>query len=104
MPALPVGRGLRGLWRWSRRSAGDVRRSHYGNGKDLGSHCIHITANDLAASGAEPLGVMLTVLLPENVEEPEIRQMMRQAEDTCRELKWRFWEDIRRSPAWSPSR
>lgn len=58
-----------------------------GTVKDLGSHCIHITANDLAASGAEPLGVMLTVLLPENVEEPEIRQMMRQAEDTCRELK-----------------
>ena len=57
-----------------------------GTVKDLGSHCIHITANDLAASGAEPLGVMLTVLLPENVEEPEIRQMMRQAEDTCREL------------------
>ena len=57
-----------------------------GTVKDIGSHCIHITANDLAASGAEPLGVMLTVLLPETVEEPEIRKMIREAEETCREL------------------
>ena len=26
-----------------------------GTTKDIGSHCIHITANDLAASGAEPV-------------------------------------------------
>ena len=57
-----------------------------GTVKDIGSHCIHITANDLAASGAEPLGVMLTVLLPEEVEEPEIRHMVQEAEETCRSL------------------
>lgn len=57
-----------------------------GTVKDIGSHCIHITANDLAASGAEPLGVMLTVLLPESVEEADIRRMVREAEETCREL------------------
>ena len=57
-----------------------------GTVKDIGSHCIHITANDLAASGAEPLGVMLTVLLPECVEEPEIRDMVRQAEEVCASL------------------
>ena len=39
-----------------------------GTVKDIGSHGIYITANDLAASGAEPVGVLLTVLLPENVE------------------------------------
>lgn len=57
-----------------------------GTVKDIGSHGIHITANDLAASGAEPVGVLLTVLLPENVEEAQIRQMMQDAERTCREL------------------
>ncbi|MGI6007751.1 MAG: AIR synthase family protein [Ruminococcus sp.] len=57
-----------------------------GTTKDIGSHCIHITANDLAASGAEPVGMMLTVMLPEGVEEPEIRKMMQDVERTCEEL------------------
>ena len=50
-----------------------------GTVKDLGSHCIHITANDLAASGAEPLGVMLTILLPDTMEEPQLRRLMQEA-------------------------
>lgn len=57
-----------------------------GTAKDLGRHCIHITANDLAASGAEPLGVMLTVMLPDTVEEPEIRRLMQEADEACRQL------------------
>lgn len=57
-----------------------------GTVKDLGSHCIHITANDLAASGAEPIGVMLTVMLPDTIEEPEIRRMMQDAETLCKQL------------------
>ena len=39
-----------------------------GTVKDIGTLAIKITANDLASSGAEPLGVMLTVLLPEQIE------------------------------------
>lgn len=58
-----------------------------GTVKDLGSHSIHITANDLAASGAEPVGVMLTILLPDSTEEQELRQIMQDAEATCKELK-----------------
>ncbi len=57
-----------------------------GTVKDLGSHSIHITVNDLAASGAEPVGVMLTVMIPDTVEEPEVRKMMQDAEEVCREL------------------
>lgn len=57
-----------------------------GTVKDLGSHCIHITVNDLAASGAEPLGVMLTILLPDTMEEPQLRRLMQEAEKTCEEL------------------
>ena len=57
-----------------------------GTAKDLGHHSIHITANDLAAAGADPVGVMLTVMLPDTVEEPEIRKMMQDAEETCEKL------------------
>ena len=54
-----------------------------GTVKDVGMLAIQITANDLASSGAEPVGVMLTVLLPEEIEEEDIREMMRQAEEAC---------------------
>ena len=54
-----------------------------GTVKDVGMLAIQITANDLASSGAEPVGVMLTVLLPEEIEEDDIREMMRQAEEAC---------------------
>lgn len=57
-----------------------------GTVKDIGSHSIHITANDLAASGAEPVGVMLTVLLPETTEEQELRRMMQDVENICKAL------------------
>ena len=54
-----------------------------GTAKDIGTLAIQITVNDLASSGAEPIGVMLTVLLPEQVEEQELRQMMQQVEEAC---------------------
>ena len=53
---------------------------------DLGSHCIHITANDLAASGAEPLGVMLTIMLPPTTKESALKKIMQEAESTCAAL------------------
>ncbi|HIT66626.1 MAG TPA: AIR synthase family protein [Candidatus Merdisoma merdipullorum] len=54
-----------------------------GTVKDVGMLAIQITANDLASSGAEPVGVMLTVLLPEEITEEDIREMMRQIEEAC---------------------
>ena len=57
-----------------------------GTVKDLGSHCIHVTANDLAASGAEPVGVMLTIMLPSTTKESELKKIMSDAECTCRRL------------------
>lgn len=55
--------------------------------KGIGGHSIHITANDLAAAGAEPVAVLLTVLLPPGTEEAEVREMMRSAEEVCAELQ-----------------
>lgn len=54
-----------------------------GTVQDIGSLAIQITMNDLASAGAEPIGVMLTILLPENISEQKLRHMMEQAEEAC---------------------
>ena len=51
--------------------------------KDVGTLAIQVTVNDLASSGAEPIGVMLTVLLPEEITEEDIKEMMAQVEKAC---------------------
>ena len=35
-----------------------------GTSHDIGALSVHVTANDIASSGAEVIGVMLSVLLP----------------------------------------
>ena len=54
-----------------------------GTVKDVGTLAIQVTVNDLASSGAEPIGVMLTVLLPEEITESDIKKMMGQVEEAC---------------------
>ena len=54
-----------------------------GTAKDIGTLAIQITVNDLASSGAEPVGAMLTILLPENAKESHLKQIMSQMEDAC---------------------
>lgn len=57
-----------------------------GTAEDVGTLSIQITVNDLASSGAEPVGVLLSVLLPPETEEPELRKMMQQVEDACAQI------------------
>ncbi|WP_167957088.1 AIR synthase family protein [Anaerosporobacter faecicola] len=52
----------------------------------IGDLAIHITANDIAASGAEMIGVMLTIIMPERGKESELRQMMQRIEACCASL------------------
>ncbi len=54
-----------------------------GTAQDIGHLAIHITMNDLASAGASPIGVMLTILLPEGSEEEHLKTMMRQMEEAC---------------------
>lgn len=54
-----------------------------GTAQDIGELAIQITVNDLASAGAEPIGVMLTILLPEDVEEAELKTVMAQVEAAC---------------------
>ena len=41
-----------------------------------GKCAVHGTLNDLATSGAEPVGLLLTAMLPADIEEPQIREMV----------------------------
>lgn len=54
-----------------------------GTSKDVGLVAMHVTANDLASSGAEPVGVMLTILLPESFQETQLRALMQQMEEAA---------------------
>lgn len=50
----------------------------------ISTYAIPMALNNVAAAGAEPVGVMLTVLLPEETEESGLQLMMEQAEEVCR--------------------
>ena len=56
-----------------------------GTARDIGHLAIRVTVNDLASSGAEPIGVLLTVLLPDHTTESVLREIIRQAEAACLE-------------------
>ncbi|MGL4968852.1 MAG: AIR synthase-related protein, partial [Fusobacteriaceae bacterium] len=49
----------------------------------LGKLAIHINANDIATSGTEPLGVMLTILAPENTKKWELENIILEAQAEC---------------------
>lgn len=53
---------------------------------DIGSLAVHITANDIASSGADIIGVMLSILLPEGARESDLKEMMQDVEYTCDQL------------------
>lgn len=54
--------------------------------KDVGRIAVHRAANNLAASGGEPVAVMFSLLLPESSEETELKNIIRQMEETCLQL------------------
>ncbi|MCR5145712.1 MAG: AIR synthase family protein [Lachnospiraceae bacterium] len=54
-----------------------------GTANDIGNLAIQVTANDLASSGAEPIGVMLTILLPDGTREIKLKRIMEQMEVAC---------------------
>ncbi len=53
---------------------------------DIGRLAIHISCNDIASNGVEPLGIMLTVMLPEGTEPQDIEKIMEQAAEASEEL------------------
>ncbi|MCR4611148.1 MAG: AIR synthase family protein [Lachnospiraceae bacterium] len=57
-----------------------------GTVKDIGELAVHITANDIACSGAEIFGIMLTILLPDKTLEEELSLIMSDVYDACNAL------------------
>lgn len=53
---------------------------------DIGKLAVHITANDIASSGAEVIGIMLSILLPEGTQEAELKALMQDMEGECKKL------------------
>lgn len=54
---------------------------------DMGTYAVYAAVNDLAATGAEPVGIMLSILLPETVYESELKEMMQSIEAECAALQ-----------------
>lgn len=50
---------------------------------ELGCYAIPMALNNVAVVGAKPVGVLLTILLPEETQESELAQLMEQAEEIC---------------------
>lgn len=57
-----------------------------GTAQDIGTLAVNITANDIASNGAEIIGIMLTILLPDGTEESEVRILMKDIESVCTKL------------------
>lgn len=49
----------------------------------IGSLAIHISCNDIASNGIQPIGVLLTVLLPEGTTEQDVENLMEQAAEAA---------------------
>lgn len=55
--------------------------------EEIGRLAVHISCNDIASSGIEPLGIMMAVMLPPSVTEGQIETMMRQAGEEAAKLR-----------------
>lgn len=53
---------------------------------EIGRLAIHISCNDIASAGVEPLGIMLALMLPEGTTADEISEIMRQAGEEAQKL------------------
>ncbi len=57
-----------------------------GTAKDVGKLGVYITANDIACSGAEIFGVMVTIMLPDKTLEDELMTITSDINEACKKL------------------
>ncbi|NLL72263.1 MAG: hydrogenase maturation factor [Clostridiales bacterium] len=53
---------------------------------DFGLIAVNVSANNIAGSGGEPLGIMLSILLPVDTLEKELKKLMYDVEIICEQL------------------
>ncbi len=51
-----------------------------------GRLAVHINCNDIASTGVEPLGIMITILAPETAEIDDIKRIMREVDEEAKKL------------------
>lgn len=54
---------------------------------DIGRLAIHISCNDIASNGIQPVGITLAVMLPEGTTEEDVATIMEQAAEASRECE-----------------
>lgn len=54
--------------------------------EDAGYLAVHVSCNDIASSGGEPVGILLTILLPETSSMDQLNKIMKDAEKAAREI------------------
>ncbi len=57
-----------------------------GASKGMGRLAVHVSCNDLASNGAEPVGVQIVLLLPEDISEERIKEIMQEVDQGAAEL------------------
>lgn len=57
-----------------------------GASKGIGKLAIHISCNDVASNGVEPIAILLTILAPESARLEEIAQVLEEAKETAAQL------------------
>ena len=57
-----------------------------GTTKDIGRWAVIVSANDIASSGAEVVGILVSSLLPPDTDEEALKVIMTELSDTCEEL------------------
>ena len=54
--------------------------------KDIGNLAVHVSCNDVSASGGTPIGILMTILVPSEASHEDIERIMKDAGETAREL------------------
>lgn len=54
--------------------------------KNIGSLAVNISCNDIASSGAEPIGVLMTILIPPKTKEEDLEHIMKDASEAAKKL------------------
>ena len=55
-----------------------------GTASDLGELAVTVSINDLASAGAEPIGILLTILLTPRMREAKLKAIMEQVDNACK--------------------
>jgi len=52
----------------------------------IGSFAVHVVANDLICAGAEPVGILVSIILPKHSDENQIKTIMNDVDNECQKL------------------